>query len=793
MDLVILHRIASGIRFPTVTAAKVHNNKNAQKSTDDIETQYHMTHLLNGSRRIVEGGIGKFFLEISIAQTCDSAVNLIGRIVRFRLSSHHGHRVQDREYWFEFNSWWTGPNVCKEESVKEKPATNETNFHPSITSTCISTYNVHSCESSKIINGKEIINTTTYQCCHGFARNFKKGCLVELELEDLATTLKNLNLTLLEESLEKSGLLTQLDKRNITLFAPTNEAFSQSSSDGSEIAQVIVFETGDTMRPVKDILLGYISPGFHYSFNLKDGNELQTLRTGGKLTVSVNKNNAALSVNCAEIKNANVQFKNGVLHVVNKPLFPATETIWEMLNSNPEFSIFLSLMNDSTKEMLNNKDLTLTVFAFNDEAFQKLPQQVQSDIRSKRSCFADFMHYYIMEKMMCKNMLSHDLNILDIFFLSHKRNEDSIIENLNLTGEGRVGLNGILHTITEVYIPQKARTLYSAIQESISEEMASLFEKSGITKILSTESATVLLPPTSAVTEIGNMEANSLQNEISRYVVIGEKYNFEEPSKQLSSLAKQNLKFSREMKNMAYSLIFESKQKKYVNCVAVEKSNIPSCNAVLHKLSEPLPKYGKTLMDVLRGMDNVKQFVMLMETSGLDKSLSDPEFSATVLAFEDDAFDNIYKDTDKENLLANKSDVELLMKRHIIPVSLCCYKLCENTLFGNSFRAMDGMKQCNAAVSDNGVVHILQSPLYPARAYNFINFPFIDSLAIGRPVQEFFSNKLVENELTISQNRHEIAFFIYVKPRFIVLAFPLRRLVLNCGCVLAKIMSTSGS
>ncbi|KRY40621.1 Transforming growth factor-beta-induced protein ig-h3 [Trichinella spiralis] len=623
----------------------------------------------------------------------------------------------DREYWFEFNSWWTGPNVCKEESVKEKPATNETNFHPSITSTCISTYNVHSCESSKIINGKEIINTTTYQCCHGFARNFKKGCLVELELEDLATTLKNLNLTLLEESLEKSGLLTQLDKRNITLFAPTNEAFSQSSSDGSEIAQVIVFETGDTMRPVKDILLGYISPGFHYSFNLKDGNELQTLRTGGKLTVSVNKNNAALSVNCAEIKNANVQFKNGVLHVVNKPLFPATETIWEMLNSNPEFSIFLSLMNDSTKEMLNNKDLTLTLF---------------------------------------KNFPSK-------FRVTSEANEaalpDSIIENLNLTGEGRVGLNGILHTITEVYIPQKARTLYSAIQESISEEMASLFEKSGITKILSTESATVLLPPTSAVTEIGNMEANSLQNEISRYVVIGEKYNFEEPSKQLSSLAKQNLKFSREMKNMAYSLIFESKQKKYVNCVAVEKSNIPSCNAVLHKLSEPLPKYGKTLMDVLRGMDNVKQFVMLMETSGLDKSLSDPEFSATVLAFEDDAFDNIYKDTDKENLLANKSDVELLMKRHIIPVSLCCYKLCENTLFGNSFRAMDGlvyqskgfsghcshfgnsgMKQCDAAVSDNGVVHILQSPLYPARAYNFINFPFIDSLAIGRPVQEFFSN-----------------------------------------------------
>ncbi|KRY65407.1 Transforming growth factor-beta-induced protein ig-h3, partial [Trichinella pseudospiralis] len=524
----------------------------------------------------------------------------------------------DREYWFEFNSWWTGPNVCKEESVKEKPATNETNFHPSITSTCISTYNVHSCES-------------------------------KLELEDLATTLKNLNLTLLEDSLEKSGLLTQLNNRNITLFAPTNEAFSQSSSDGSEIAQVIVFETGDTMRPVKDILLGYISPGFHYSFNLKDGNELQTLRTGGKLTVSVNKNNA---------------------------------------------------------------------------------------------------------KMMCKNMLSHDLNILDIFFLSHKRNDDSIIENLNLTGEGRVGLNGILHTITEVFIPQKARTLYSAIQQSSSEEMASLFEKSGITKVLSAEPATVLLPPLSAITEIGNMDASSLQNEISRYVVTGEKYNFEEPSKQLTSLSKQNLKFSREIKNMAYSLIFESKQNKYVNCIAVEKSNIPSCNAVLHKLSEPLPKYGKSLMDVLREMDNVKQFVMLMETSGLDKSLSDPEFSATVLAFEDDAFDNIYKETDKESLLANKSEVELLMKRHIIPVSLCCYKLCENTLFGNSFRAMDGhcshfgnsgMKQCDAAVSDNGVVHILQSPLYPARAYNFINFPLIDSLAIGRPVQEFFSKVPIFN------------------------------------------------
>jgi uncharacterized surface protein with fasciclin (FAS1) repeats len=97
------------------------------------------------------------------------------------------------------------------------------------------------------------------------------------------------------------------DTPDVTIFAPTNEAFQ---SIGSALANL---STDD----LANILAYHVVEGtVGYSSTLENGTSLQTVG-GGNLTITIDANGTVF-VNAAEVITANVLVANGVVHIIDK-------------------------------------------------------------------------------------------------------------------------------------------------------------------------------------------------------------------------------------------------------------------------------------------------------------------------------------------------------------------------------------------------------------------------------------------------------------------------------------------
>lgn len=133
-------------------------------------------------------------------------------------------------------------------------------------------------------------------------------------------------LTKLVELLTNSSLIDTLEgPGQFTVFAPTNEAFDDISS---------TLET-KTPEEIRDILLYHVVGEEVFSSDLSDGQTLDTLFVSNSLTVSTKKYGGRwcswfgyycktrIEINDSEVKKADIDASNGVIHVIDKVLLPS--------------------------------------------------------------------------------------------------------------------------------------------------------------------------------------------------------------------------------------------------------------------------------------------------------------------------------------------------------------------------------------------------------------------------------------------------------------------------------------
>lgn len=114
------------------------------------------------------------------------------------------------------------------------------------------------------------------------------------------------NLTAAAGAVQRAGLTDEVDRmRDITVFAPNNEAFAAVAS----VAQNM------TDQQLGNILTYHVIPGqVLYSSNLTNST-VQALN-GGNVTVR-SDNNGSIFINGAEVNQTDILVKNGVVHVIN--------------------------------------------------------------------------------------------------------------------------------------------------------------------------------------------------------------------------------------------------------------------------------------------------------------------------------------------------------------------------------------------------------------------------------------------------------------------------------------------
>lgn len=143
---------------------------------------------------------------------------------------------------------------------------------------------------------------------HNHGEKDAEGTIVDLAVQTDA-------LSTLVAAVQAAGLVDVLSSEGpFTVFAPTNEAFA-ALPEGT-VESLLLEENRDQLIA---ILTYHVVPGRVMSDDLSDGLEAETVQ-GSNVTIGVGYN--SVTVNQANVVQADVVASNGVVHVIDAVILP---------------------------------------------------------------------------------------------------------------------------------------------------------------------------------------------------------------------------------------------------------------------------------------------------------------------------------------------------------------------------------------------------------------------------------------------------------------------------------------
>jgi transforming growth factor-beta-induced protein len=261
------------------------------------------------------------------------------------------------------------------------------------------------------------------------------------------------NFSILVDALSRADLVDALNgEGNFTVFAPTNAAFtgllnelglnSVNEIPLQTLKSVLLYHVLGEEKKSSMLSEGYyntISPSFNGFMSLKVG------MTGG---VKIN--------NTASVTVADVDVKNGVIHVINEVLLPPT--VVDLAAGNENFSILVqAVVKAGLVETLNGSG-PFTIFAPTNAAFQELFTTIGvsgiSDLTAEQ--LIPILTYHVVSG----NVRSTDLSAGTVETLNGSITialspAPSINGTSAIVATDVQGANGVIHVIDEVLLPSK--------------------------------------------------------------------------------------------------------------------------------------------------------------------------------------------------------------------------------------------------------------------------------------------------------------------------------------------------
>lgn len=224
-------------------------------------------------------------------------------------------------------------------------------------------------------NGREItVLTSDVQTSNGVLHVIDNVILPELEVEDLPTLVEaaeNAGLTtLLDAIAEIDGLgESLLDADEITVFAPTNEAFDAAleAFDATNLDELITAIGG--VENLETVLGFHVIPAVAFANDLEMGeNNFETL-SGQELTVNFDGQDVSVVDANGEVANviqADVAIENGVVHVIDAVLLPELgqdlNEVTLVIGNDGASAYFVSeIIGDENVTSLNENNSTWTM------------------------------------------------------------------------------------------------------------------------------------------------------------------------------------------------------------------------------------------------------------------------------------------------------------------------------------------------------------------------------------------------------------------------------------------------
>jgi uncharacterized surface protein with fasciclin (FAS1) repeats len=139
------------------------------------------------------------------------------------------------------------------------------------------------------------------------------GVCMAAEMNIMDTANATSNLTEFAGDVGIAGLTDTLNAGNFTVFAPSDGAFSNIPLE--DYTALL-----ENSTELKNVLTYHVVEGKMMLNDLKDGQELTTVQ-GENLTIKVGSDKV-VTVNGANITEANITASNGVIHIIDTLLMP---------------------------------------------------------------------------------------------------------------------------------------------------------------------------------------------------------------------------------------------------------------------------------------------------------------------------------------------------------------------------------------------------------------------------------------------------------------------------------------
>lgn len=302
--------------------------------------------------------------------------------------------------------------------------------------------------------------------------------------------------TILEQAIIAAGLDDDLSAPGpFTVFAPTDDAFNALEASSPGILEDLIANPAE----LAEILKIHVAPVEAFASSLTDGQAIQTLVPFRKLLVDID--GATVMISNGTVTTADIDATNGVVHVVDQVLAPASLTVADIISESEDHNTLEAALAAAELDDDLAGEGPFTVFAPTDDAFDALPDgTVEALLADPSGDLTNILLYHVIADEAYSEDLSNGQRLVT---LSNGKtvkvrfaSESVFINNAEVTVTDLVADNGVVHVIDAVLIPQTIVDI--VVNSPVHETLEDAVIAAGLADDLSADGPFTLFAPTDA-------------------------------------------------------------------------------------------------------------------------------------------------------------------------------------------------------------------------------------------------------------------------------------------------------
>ncbi|XP_032411158.1 transforming growth factor-beta-induced protein ig-h3 [Xiphophorus hellerii] len=527
-----------------------------------------------------------------------------------------------------------GPNVCAMQQIK---GTNRKYF-----TNCKQWYHRKICGKPTVI---------TYECCPGYEKlPGEKGCPAALPLVNIYGTLGAVGASTTQMYSDRARLREEVEgPGSFTFFAPSNEAWAALPA---EILDALV----------SNVNIELLNALHYHMVNrrltteeLKHGSSFSSMYQDSHVHIH-HYSNGIVTVNCARLIKPDQHATNGIVHVIDRVITAVSSDMQSIIDVDDDLETLRAAFAAAGLSTLLESPGQYTIFAPTNDAFTKIPRETLNRILGDPVALKDLLNYHMLKQLQCAESIVSGTSVetLQGTALEVGCDGDQMTLNGNavVTKKDQLGTNGVIHYISQLLIPDSAKTLLELAEDSSVSTATRLFVDAGLSSHLRGSEALTMLAPLNDAFKGSVTMTPDLRALMKNHLL----------KQQLSSKALYDGQQLQTLGGLTLRVFV------YRNNLCIENACIAAHDrtgrfATMFTLDKVLAPPTGTLMDVLKADERFSQLVGAIQTAGMTELLNQ-QGALTFFAPTDEAF-RALPPAELSRLLGNTDQLTAVLRLHL--------------------------------------------------------------------------------------------------------------------------------